>query len=199
MRNNTKSRYIIGSIPGRCTLTATVSPLAFNFALYTWPKLAAAIGSGVISSNTSFTGFPNSSSMSANASSLLNAGTSSCNFVSSSMKSARTTSGLFANTCPAFTNAGPKDAKPTLSCSLRSRTFRSPTPLISSYTKDPAKTPADQVISIRRRHVCTVSNGVLNSVFCRMISGEYFGLATEHAPRDESKSSFPPSIATLRD
>ena len=46
MRNNTKSRYIIGSIPGRCTLTATVSPLAFNFALYTWPKLAEAIGVG---------------------------------------------------------------------------------------------------------------------------------------------------------
>jgi len=46
------------------------------------------------------------------------------------------------------------------------------------------------VISINRKNVCADSNGVLNNVFCRMLSGEYFGLTTEHAPREDSKSAF---------
>jgi hypothetical protein len=42
------------------------------------------------------------------------------------------------------------------------------------------------------------SNGVLNNVFCRMLSGEYFGLITEQAPREDSKSAFgvPPPCST---
>jgi len=55
------------------------------------------------------------------------------------------------------------------------------------------------VISINRKNVCADSNGVLNNVFCRMLSGEYFGLTTEHAPREDSKSAFgvpPPRSVT---
>ena len=46
-----RSMLTVSTTYGRCTLTATISPL-FSLPLYTWPREAAAMGLGVSSAYT---------------------------------------------------------------------------------------------------------------------------------------------------
>ena len=58
------SRKMSGSTPGRCTLTATSSPVSRSTALYTWPREAAAMGLSEMEANTSPRGRPREASIS---------------------------------------------------------------------------------------------------------------------------------------
>ena len=52
---------MMGSTPGRCTLTATSCPVSLSTALYTCPSEAAAMGRSEMLLNTSAMGLPSSS------------------------------------------------------------------------------------------------------------------------------------------
>ena len=56
-----RSRKMMGSTPGLCTLTATSWPVSLSTALYTCPKEAAAMGLSEMLLNTSAIGRPSSS------------------------------------------------------------------------------------------------------------------------------------------
>ena len=61
-RARCKSSETVSSTKGRCTLTATSSPLSRSVALYTCPSDAAATGSGVMAEKTWLTSATPSSS-----------------------------------------------------------------------------------------------------------------------------------------
>ena len=76
---STISIAIPSDMPGRCTLTATSSPVDRKTARKTCPSEAAATGCSEISLNISSTGFPSSSSINARATGVGNEGKRSCN------------------------------------------------------------------------------------------------------------------------
>mmetsp|Transcript_8796 Transcript_8796/g.37168 ORF Transcript_8796/g.37168 Transcript_8796/m.37168 type:complete len:415 (+) Transcript_8796:1912-3156(+) len=118
-RRMNKSKITCGRVPGRKIFTATSLPPSdsTSVALYTWPMLAAATGSGVMVANTWLISTPASSRMMSNASPVGKGGTRSCSRVSSSMRSSSTRSGRFARFCPSFTNRGPRLVRASLNAS----------------------------------------------------------------------------------
>ena len=97
----------MAKIPGRCTFTATNSPVLFNLARYTCAKLAAATGCSLISSKNSPNGAPNSFSMIEIASVVANGFTESCKIANSFSAACGNTSGLTLIICPALIYVGP--------------------------------------------------------------------------------------------
>ena len=66
------------SMPGLCTFTATSFPVLLRVALYTCPRLAAAMGDGEIDEKMESRGKPSSVSMQEKASAFENVGSASC-------------------------------------------------------------------------------------------------------------------------
>ena len=81
---------------GRCTLTATCSPVAASRKRYTWPRLAAAMGfvRGVRSEKSEDASAPSSASITAMASGVGNEGTASQRWRSSARNGEGSKSGL---------------------------------------------------------------------------------------------------------
>mmetsp|Transcript_542 Transcript_542/g.1324 ORF Transcript_542/g.1324 Transcript_542/m.1324 type:complete len:283 (+) Transcript_542:1185-2033(+) len=167
-RNRKRSRNMIGSTPGRCTLMATSSPLPRSLARYTCPMDAAATGPSLIASNTSLTGRPRFFSMMANATSSGKAGTSSWRTAISAMKSARRMSGLLASTCPILMNVGPRLASISRSCTARLVPC-TPLPTTQSHHIDDRYDAKEIPICVPRS---TISTGC-SSAFWRTSCGEY--------------------------
>ena len=139
-----KSRAMRRTIPGRCTLTATLLP-SCNTPSYTCPILAAAIGSALNSLYKLYFGpgagashsrtapnHPNSLLMISSATALENGPTWSCNTINESAASSPMISGLVLNVCASLMNTGPNFAMPSLNA-LPRFLFSRGIPIRSSY------------------------------------------------------------------
>eukprot|EP00966_Prymnesium_polylepis_P123351 2851913-Prymnesium_polylepis.1 len=102
-----RSSAIVGSAPGRCTLSATAVP-SWSVARYTCPSDAAATGASSTDAKHTCRGAFSSASTIANASAVGNGGTLSCSCVSSARYSAGSRSERDESACPALMIAGPR-------------------------------------------------------------------------------------------
>mmetsp|Transcript_38388 Transcript_38388/g.76924 ORF Transcript_38388/g.76924 Transcript_38388/m.76924 type:complete len:257 (+) Transcript_38388:1860-2630(+) len=111
MRARWRSSETVSSTKGRCTLTATSSPLERNVALYTCPSDAAATGSGVILEKISEISICRSSRIVCMARAESNGGTLSHSCWSWTIACGERISGRIESAWPSFMKNGPRETR----------------------------------------------------------------------------------------
>mmetsp|Transcript_35890 Transcript_35890/g.113511 ORF Transcript_35890/g.113511 Transcript_35890/m.113511 type:complete len:279 (+) Transcript_35890:1016-1852(+) len=152
-RTSIRSSVMVSSVPGRCTFTATSSPVTRR-PRYTCPRDAAAMGAGESSLKTLETpplpARPSSSSMRALASSVGKGGSASCSCRSASMYAGERRSPRMEMACPILMKVGPRKVNRSVSSSARRFSFFASIPPCLSMYREIAK-PAERASMVERR------------------------------------------------
>mmetsp|Transcript_6472 Transcript_6472/g.24057 ORF Transcript_6472/g.24057 Transcript_6472/m.24057 type:complete len:293 (-) Transcript_6472:118-996(-) len=169
---------------GRCTLTATSSPVG-STALYTCPRLAAAMGRGEIFAYSRSSGAPSCASMHRKASWSGKVGRSSCSCESSSRYSPGSRSGRVDSAWPTLTKAGPSAVRHSRNMAARALMFVATRCRWKSHPSATPKAPIVSVTSTKRR--ATSSGRAASS--CSAATGSYVGTASAKPRRPSAAAA----------